>query len=181
MSYSFAQGVSEHKTEVVRKLYQQYKKLMFFVARDILHDDFLAEDAVQTAFSNLLHIRFKLDDINSNKTKSFVVIIVRNIAINQYNKLKKQAAASEGELFDVPDGGNLPIDIVISNENANDIYASLLELEPQYSDILRMKYFMGFSNKEISSVFDISEELVRVRLYRGRKKLFDMLKDQVNG
>ena len=31
-------------------LYEQYKNLMFYIARDILKDEHLAEDAVQEAF-----------------------------------------------------------------------------------------------------------------------------------
>ena len=177
MSYCFSKSINTSKIEVIQSIYKHYCNLMFSVAYQILNDRFLAEDAVQISFYKLLHNKFEIDKIDCNRTKNFLVIIVRNVSIGIYNKKKKEVLCFEEDFVEVPDNNYLPIDIVINNEDANTIIKLLYSLEPQYSDIIRMKYYMEYSTKEIASIFDISEQLVRVRLFRGKKMLINLLKE----
>ena len=62
---------------------------MFYVANDILKDNYLAEDAVHKAFLKLINHLDKIWETESQKTKSFIVIITKNIAIDMYRKCKK--------------------------------------------------------------------------------------------
>ncbi|RRH15882.1 RNA polymerase sigma factor, partial [Clostridioides difficile] len=72
------------------EIYIKYKKLMFYVANQILKDDVLAEDAVHSSFLKIIDNLDKVNDVNSPKTKGFVVIIVKRISINIYNRRKKE-------------------------------------------------------------------------------------------
>lgn len=67
-------------------LYTKYGKDMFRVAYRILNDYQLAQDAVQVAFIKLIDNIDKIDEVNSNKTRAFAVIVVRNISINIYRE-----------------------------------------------------------------------------------------------
>ena len=58
----------------------------------------LAEDAVHQAFLRIMNHMQNISQIECPQTKSFVVIIVRNIAINLYNSRKKKAVLSFDEL-----------------------------------------------------------------------------------
>ncbi len=71
-------------------LYNNYKYTMLYVAKSILKDQYLAEDAVHKAFIKIIDNLHKIDDQLCNKTKSFLVIVVRNISIDMYNHIKKQ-------------------------------------------------------------------------------------------
>lgn len=177
MAHCFSANINTAKIEVIQSIYKHYCNLMFSVAFQILNDKYLAEDAVQISFYKLLHNKFSIDTISSSKTKNFLVIIVRNVSIGIYNKKKKEVLSFEENLLEVPDDNFLPIDIVINNEDADTLFKLLCSLEPQYSDIIRMKYYMEYSTKEIASIFDISEQLVRVRLFRGKKMLINLLKE----
>ena len=73
----------------LEELYLKYSKDMFKVAYRILNDYYLAQDAVQQSFIKLIDNLNKINDINCNKTKAFVVIIIRNVSINLYRKRKK--------------------------------------------------------------------------------------------
>ena len=178
MVFIFNNGTSIEKNKVLEQLYVEYAKLMFYVAFDILNDQYLAEDAVQTVFLKLEKNKFKIDSISCNKTKSFMVIITRNIAVGIYNARKKEATTYDAdELNEIPDDKMLPLDVIVSNESIMDIHDALSSLDSKYSDILLMKYFSNYTNAEIASFFNISEELVRVRLYRAKKLLIK----KVNG
>ena len=172
MGYIFEKRSSCKKHEVIEQLYSNYSKIMYHVAYQILNDQFLAEDAVQNAFMKLEKNKFKIDSITCNKTKSFMVIITRNIAIEIYNKKKKEAPTYDSrELDEIPDNKLVPIDIIINNESISEIRDALSLLDSKYSDIILLKYFSDYSNIEIASLLNISEDLVRVRLHRAKKLL----------
>lgn len=76
-------------SDKIERLYHKYYRLMYYVANKILQDNYLAEDAVQTAFLKLIPNLHKIEDINSHKTKAFVVIVVENVAKRMYTKRRK--------------------------------------------------------------------------------------------
>ena len=60
---------------------QQYRHLMFYIAREVLCDEHLSEDAVQEAFLRIAKNFHKIGEIPCPKTRNLVVIITKNIAI----------------------------------------------------------------------------------------------------
>jgi len=80
---------SEQDKNKFEILYTTYRKLMFYVANRILKDQYLAEDAVHQAFIKIIENLDKIEDVHCHKTKSYIVIIVRNNAINMYNRRKR--------------------------------------------------------------------------------------------
>jgi RNA polymerase sigma-70 factor (ECF subfamily) len=61
----------------------------------------------------------------------------------------------------------------------NDVETAILKLPINYSTVLRLKFSQGYSNKEISEILRISEDNVRQRISRGRKRLVEILADRV--
>lgn len=53
---------------------------------------------------------------------------------------------------------------------------ALLELEPSYRDVLVLKYVEGYEVKEIAKKLGVSENVVYVRVHRGRKKITEIMK-----
>lgn len=85
MSFSFMTIHDPVQRTKLEEIYAKYRKVMFYTAKSILNDDFSAEDAVHKAFEKLFNYLDKIEDISSHKTKGFLVIVVRNIAIDLYN------------------------------------------------------------------------------------------------
>lgn len=67
---------SEEDKSKVEQIYYQYRNLMFYVARDVLRDEKLAEDAVHQAFIRIINHLDGVEEIVSHKTRCFVVIVV---------------------------------------------------------------------------------------------------------
>lgn len=59
----------------------------------------------------------------------------------------------------------------------SDIEEAILKLPINYSTVLILKYSQGYSNKEISQILNISEENVRQRISRSRKRLTEILNE----
>ena len=74
-------------------LYRRYKKLMLYIAHDILHDPHDAEDAVHEAFLRLAEMIEKIHEIDCPETRSLIVMITKSKAIDLYRKKKRRRAA----------------------------------------------------------------------------------------
>ena len=81
----------DEKSVKIERLYALHKNVMLYTAERILRDYQLAEDAVQKAFMKVLDNLHKIEEPDCNKTRAFLVIITRNVAITMYNRQKKQA------------------------------------------------------------------------------------------
>ncbi|MFL8710938.1 RNA polymerase sigma factor [Clostridioides sp. GD02377] len=160
---------SEKDKSKFEEIYIRYKKLMFYVANQILKDESLSEDAVHNSFLKIIDNLSKIDDVKSIKTKGFVVIIVKRTSINIYNRRKRE------EISDINDENYKFNSLDLSIENLGE-YINLVEALkklPQIDiQIMLLKYSHGFSNKEISKILNIKE----VNLYKRNKRALEKLK-----
>ncbi len=164
-----------NKSQLLEQLYIQYKRLMYHVSFEILHDQYLAEDAVQAAFLKLAKNKFSIESVLCNKTKYFMVIIARNASFEIYNSKKRDNVVSEETLQRIPDESQTPLDNILRYES---IQSAMKTIDTKYSDIVVMRYSYGYSLSEIATLFGISEQLVRVRLHRAKKMLIDKLNEE---
>ncbi len=176
---SYGKRNHDQKHILLEQIYHQYSRLMYYIAFKVLNDSYLAEDAVQTTFLKLEKNRFHVDSVTSRKTKSFIIIVTRNVAVSIL-KSKGHAAllCPDDDLNGIPDQNTLPLDVLVKNESIVEIKNAIASLDPKYSDILLLRYFSDYSTLEIASFFDISDELVRVRLHRAKKQLVAKLEER---
>ena len=57
------------------ELYERYAKLMHYVAKEILSDDRLAEEAVQEAFFRIARNFHKVGAVKNRETKNFAALM----------------------------------------------------------------------------------------------------------
>ncbi len=161
----------------LENFYIHYHKEMLYVAYSILKDFHEAEDVVQSAILKLSTKIQEIDDIHCNKTRAFVVIIVRNIALNIYNQRKRKSTVP----FDLIDESTL-----LDNEPSLDEHIIQLDLtkwtaqklasiDPSYADVLALRYLYEYSIEEIAELLNITTGNVRVKLHRAKKALADII------
>ncbi len=154
---------------------------MFYVANNILHDNFLAEDAVHQSFVKICSSLHKIDENDCRKTRNFLVIICKHVAIDMYNAGKSQA---EDELKEnISSHCDSVSDIVISNNNMDKLGAMVKELNPIYQEVIFLRFFRDFSVEEISAMKNISKKTVQKRIERAKKQLSELLgrEGELNG
>ena len=76
--------------DIIDALYRLYEQPMYFEAYKILHDEYLAEDAVHEAFLKLIRNRKKIADPASPSVRSYVYKTLRSAALDLYRRQKKQ-------------------------------------------------------------------------------------------
>lgn len=166
---------TRHKIE---EMYRMYRKLLFYTAYCILKDYHEAEDVVHTAIIKICDHIDKIEDIKCNKTKAFLVIIVRNIAINVYNKKRRLTDIHMEKLVDLNDNYINPEEYMLKIENAEWVARKLAQINSEYADILVLRYTYQFSIEEIAYLLNTTEGNVRVKLHRARKALHDIMKGE---
>lgn len=165
---------TEEEKSKFEQIYNSYRHTMFYAAKSILEDDYLSEDAVHNAFINIAKNMDNISDVQSNRTKGYVIVIVRNISLNM---LKKQNKIVDIEEFEenITDDLNLE-DEVLSKLSVDSIVAEIISLPMIYKDVLHLSYVEDLNTQEISRLINISNEAVKKRLQRGRKILLENLK-----
>lgn len=170
---------TEENKSKFEQLYEQYSKLMFYVANQILQDNFLAEDAVHDAFIKIIENLDKIQEVNCHKTKSFIVIIVKNHAINIYNNRKKKFCTSLDEvgytLIKEIDDTYIKYSHRDRNDDLGDLGNAIVQLPEIYKDVITLKYLHELTNQEIAVLLNINEATVRKRIERAKDRIQALL------
>lgn len=152
------------------RLYNAYGRMMYKTAFDILGDSLLSEDAVHESFVRIIKIIDKIDDENTDRTKSFLVIISRNVSLDILRKRKKETEAE-----DIPDPSPGVDEIVINRDTLKRTAEAIRALDPKYRDVLLAVRVHNLSRRETAEMFGISEETVKKRLTRAKEKLKEVI------
>lgn len=164
---------TEDDAELVTKLFNKYRRLMFHIAFDILHNKQDAEDAVSDAFVRLIKNLDKVRDAESPETRGFITIVVKNTAIDIYNKNKSDDHIDFDDIYDV--GPSYVEEDYFSKYDNNILYKAINRLHENYRNILLMKYFYDMSISRISDTLGISVDATKQRIHRAEQSLLKEL------
>ena len=156
------------------QIYLEYRNLMFYVSKGILHNQQDAEDAVQEAFLKIIKIIDQIEDPKCPKTKNLTVMIVERTAIDLWRRQKKLQRVSMEE-DDLELGSVKEIESV---EHASTLALAMAALPAKYREVLRLRYDNGFSEAEIANILSMSLANVHKTIQRAKKKLEQTLEEQ---
>ena len=151
------------------RVYHKYRYLMLHVAKQILQNHHDAEDAVHQAFISIIENIEKISEVDSPKTRSFIVIISKRKAIDL---LRQNTRRQTLELDEDIAGIQMPCDL------DNPIAAAIAKLPPHLREVLLLRFDNGFTTREIASMLDISDSGVRKLIARAKRSLQEMLEKE---
>ncbi len=153
-------------------IYTNYRYTMLYVARQVLKDEHMAEDAVHESFIKIIQIISKISLKNCNKLKRFLVLIVRHKSIDMIRKNDKaKNVPIDDELDSNVELRDDVLDKIMSMQGLNNLMEIIRELDDTYRIPLELSILYGYSHKEISEILDLSENLVRIRIFRARQQV----------
>ena len=122
-----------------------------------------------------------------NETQPFVawiLTIAKNHHIDRYRK-SKHLQENQKETYEIScfESTNLepsPEDLMIENQNLELILTHIKSLKKEYRVILNLRYFEDLSYKEIEEKLNESASTVRVKIFRAKKMLANLLKKDAN-
>lgn len=130
------------------KIYLTYKGLMYHIAYKILNNKEDAEDAVHNAFVKIAENISKIGEPVCSKTQSYIVTIVENKAIDLYRRNQRR-----NNIKNIDDISA----ITIEENKLHDLATCMAKLSPRYRQVILLKYYQGFSCKEIAKQLNITE------------------------
>lgn len=155
--------------------YQRYSKKVFNYCLAVFRDTDKAKDVFQTIISNIYE---KKDNFNGGSVIAWTMIITRNQCLmeKRNNKDKHKVEVFENTLID----DNKQEDFYLKDE----IFKHINSLPDEYKEVIELKYYSDFSYSEIAQALNITEALVKVRLFRAKNLLtikMENLKGYLNG
>lgn len=169
--------LSLEQKERFEELYKVYWKSMLRYAYSLIRDEAAAEDIVQEVFIKVAGCMDQIMDMQGSHIQNFLFTIVKNCSIDYIRKMKKEwkQICSLDEDIVLVDEEDILEDIC-KGENRELLYAAIDKLKKAYQDVLLMKYVQEMSDEEIASELKISADNVRIRIFRARKALSKVIK-----
>ena len=172
---------NESDREFVERLYTQNYAVMLQKAKGILKNSQRAEDAVEAVMLKLIDRIDLLHNCNQTSLRSYLLTCVRNEAVGQLRKDGKLFPGdAEEKLRALPDN-SIAVDVkLLYRERVQSLVKALQSLPERESLALRMKYYENMSDVEIGTILGIKASAVRSLIGRARRKVFDVLAEQLN-
>ena len=130
-----------------------------------------AEDVVQETMIKVWNRREQWDNIES--IEAFCLTICRNISLDKMRKMENQNQSLEEGEHDTPDQSyaSNPEEQAMQQDRIKLIRQLIDQLPEKQRSAMQLRDFEGKSYKEIAKVMDISEEQVKVNIFRARQAI----------
>ncbi len=169
--------------DVYSDLFKRYQKKLFIYIYRLTRDKEESEDILQNVFiktyKNIHH--FDL----SRKFSSWIYRIAHNEAVNYLKRKSKRytvswedVTTSKDKLETASEDESIE-ELWHHQEITQEIDSALERLPKKYREILKMRYFQEYSYQQISKILDKPVNTVGTILNRAKKKLFEIVKGEM--
>ena len=150
--------------KLIEEIYEKYRSLMYFKAFDMLHSQSDTEDAIQEALLTAMRFIDRIDQPDSRRTKSFILMIVESKALDIMRRRRRILPLNEEINFE-----NRDIHDLSAEKDA--LALAIASLNFDMRRVLLLKYDMGLSYDEIASITGKSLFSVYKTAQRAKKQL----------
>ena len=171
---------TEEQISKFEHIYTKYRGLMFYTAKGVLQDSYLAEDAVHETFLDIIRI---IDSIRANNEKElsqFLRVLTHHKAVDMVRKCTRQKKSdTEIEDLDLSKSDVNVETIVLDKIDYENMLLLVQSMDEKYKTPLLLKV-QGYKVSEIADFLNISPGNVKVRLHRARKIILTGLEENGN-
>ncbi|MDA8215371.1 MAG: sigma-70 family RNA polymerase sigma factor [Nitrospiraceae bacterium] len=173
--YSIIKQCMDGNAEIYAILVERYKNMVYNIAYRMLGDTEAANDIAQESFISA-YVALKdfkrgakfsswLCSITINKCRDYLRSRKDNIPIDEI---------AETTIFKIP----TPEDTVYKRQIGQGLQTALNELPEDYREVIVLKYIEWLDYKEMENILGINVNALKVRTYRGRELLKELLKER---
>ena len=144
------------------------KDKLFRLALRISFDRAEAEDVVQDTMIRVWNKREEWTQFGS--IEAYCLTVAKNLAIDRSQKKEAQNVELTPEMEEESEISG-PYDQLVNNERMSIIHRLINELPEKQRLIMQLRDIEGESYKEIAKILNLTEEQVKVNLFRARQKL----------
>lgn len=148
-------------------LYRRYSQRIYTYCRKIVGDNEVAEDLLQETFVKLFDSGKQGREVEN--FPAYLMTIARNLCFTHRSRSKRQFVPFE-------DFHLTSRDVPYEHKELLQLIQTSLELLPEdYREAFVLREYNGLSYAEIADVIGQSVDLVKVRIFRAKKKLREIL------
>ena len=144
------------------------KDKLFRLALRITFDRTEAEDVVQDTMIRVWNKREEWTQFGS--IEAYCLTVAKNLAIDRSQKKEAQNVELTPEMEEESEISG-PYDQLVNNERMSIIHRLINELPEKQRLIMQLRDIEGESYKEIAKILNLTEEQVKVNLFRARQKV----------
>lgn len=152
----------------IEKYVRMHHTMLYRVAFSYLRSPADAEDVCQESFLRLLNYprEFPTDE----DCKRWLIRVAVNLSKNllKYRRTHGEPMEFSAEAMEIP----------VEPTAESELLPLIKSLPPEYSMVIHLFYYEGYSAKEIAQMLDISVTAVTSRLSRGRRRLKQLLTEE---
>ena len=130
-----------------------------------------AEDIVQETMIKVWNRREQWEQIES--IEAFCLTICRNLSLDKMRKMENQNQSLEEADNDAPDHSysSNPEEQAMQQDRIELIRRLINQLPEKQQSVMQLRDFEGKSYKEIAAIMSISEEQVKINIFRARQAI----------
>lgn len=153
--------------ESIRRVVEQYSPTLLRLAMTRLSSPADAEDAVQEVFLRLLTAKPRFRD--GEHEKAWLI----RATLQRAGDIRRAAARRDLPLEEAQQAA------AAFDEGPSQLLSAVQALPEKYSAVIHLYYYEGYSIKEIAKLLGLPAPTVGTRLSRGRERLRQMLKEEI--
>ena len=149
-----------------RELYEEVSRPIMAYCLSFTRDMDDAKDLFQQTMTAVFEHRHQY---RNNNLMAWIFAIARNACRTWERKKRRFSPLDHEPMWDND------VDTVEHTETVSIVQAAILDLPDDFRTVILLRYFGEMSIREISESENISESLVKVRLFRARERLYERL------
>ena len=130
-----------------------------------------AEDVVQETMLKVWNRRQQWEQIES--IEAFCITICRNLALDRLKKADNQNASLDEEGYDTPDSSYAanPEEQAMQRDKVECVRMLINQLPEKQRTCMQLRDVEGKAYKEIAAILDITEQQVKINIFRARQTI----------
>jgi len=167
--------VSENSTRF-KVVYDEVFPIVIRLVWRITGDQEIAEELCHDAFIKLYD---RLDSFpDNNQAKYWMIRVCKNHALNHVKRKQRERKAYERVLVEPKREIKTGEELVMNEVTREMVRKALEKLPPKMKEVLMMKEYGELNYRDIGKILGISEANVKVRVFRARQKLGELLQEE---
>lgn len=155
------------KEETFRNDVLPLKNKIYRLALRVTLNPVEAEDIVQDTLLRLWDKRDMLGEVEN--LEAFAYTVCRNLALDRMKRLDNKNESLDASVMERADAGTSPSEQTIQSDRVELVRKIMNTLPEKQRSCIQLRDFEGKPYKEIAEVLNITEEQVKVNIFRGRQ------------
>lgn len=175
--------MEEQQENRIAALFDNYRRLLFFIASKQIPNPADCEEIVQETFVRAIEKIDLLETLTENQQLAYLSRITENLAYDHLRRKQtgKDISLTEDEWLRLPGVAASLDETLQSMESADLVRYMLTRLSPTDRILITGKYLLGYSVKELSRQLNCSSRTLSVRLHRAKARAISLWKEIEHG